>query len=95
MTAPRAYRDQDPPAAGARLQAISESLRTAYEATVAQKPADPVDAMIRVHARQTAAGLRFDTSLSPLAEKGDLAVVSACYSPDTGRVDVLNGTPTD
>lgn len=76
------------------LQAISESLRTAYEATVAQKAADPVDAMIRVHARQTAAALRSNTSLSPLAEQGDLAVVSAYYSLDTGRVDVLNGTPT-
>ncbi|MEV7885821.1 carbonic anhydrase [Streptomyces sp. NPDC002817] len=76
------------------LQAISESLRTAYEATVAQKAADPVDAMIRIHARQTAAALRTNTSLSPLAEEGDLAVVSAYYSLDTGRVDVLNGAPT-
>lgn len=37
------------------LQAISGSLRTAYEATVAQKAADRVDAMTRIHARQTAA----------------------------------------
>ncbi|MEU9915944.1 carbonic anhydrase [Streptomyces sp. NPDC051001] len=77
------------------LQAISQSLRTAYEATVAQKAADPVDAMIRVHARQTAAALRSNTLLSPLAAEGDLAVVSAYYSLDTGRVDVLNGAPTD
>ncbi|MDQ0596778.1 carbonic anhydrase [Streptomyces canus] len=77
------------------LQSISESLRTAYEATVAQKAADPVDAMIRVHAGQTAAALRSNTSLSPLAEEGELAVVSAYYSLDTGRVDVLNGAPTD
>lgn len=75
------------------LQAVSESLRTAYEATVAQQAADPVDAMIRIHARQTAAALRSNTSLSPLTERGELAVVSAYYSLDTGRVDVLNGTP--
>lgn len=74
------------------LQAVSASLRTAYEATVAQKAADPVDAMIRVHARQTAAAPRSNTSLSPLAEEGDPAAVSACYSLDTGS---LNGAPTD
>ncbi|WP_405651360.1 carbonic anhydrase [Streptomyces sp. NBC_00019] len=50
------------------LQAISESLRTVYEATVAQRAADPVDAMIRIHARQAAATLRSNTSLSPLAQ---------------------------
>lgn len=76
------------------LQAISRSLRTAYEATVAQKAADPVDAMIRVHATQTAAAPPSNTSLSPLARQGDLAVISASYSLDTGRVDVLNGAPT-
>jgi carbonic anhydrase len=76
------------------LQAISDSLRTAYAATLKEKAADPVDAMIRVHARQTAAALRSNTALAPLARKGDLAVVSAYYSLDTGRVEVLGGTPT-
>lgn len=76
------------------LQSIADSLRTAYEATVEEKAADPVDAMIRIHARQTAAALRSNTSLAPLAEQGNLAVVSAYYSLDTGRVDVLNGAPT-
>ncbi|MES5820565.1 carbonic anhydrase [Streptomyces sp. RG80] len=75
------------------LQSIADSLRTAYEATVAKKTADPVDTMIRIHARQTAAALRTNTSLAPLAKKGDLGVVSAYYSLDTGRVEVLNGAP--
>ncbi|MFF6983094.1 carbonic anhydrase [Streptomyces sp. NPDC008343] len=45
------------------LQSIAEAVRPAYEATVKGKHADPVDAMIRVHARQTAADLCRDPSL--------------------------------
>ncbi|MGF0169615.1 carbonic anhydrase [Streptomyces sp. Marseille-Q5077] len=75
------------------LQSIAEAVRPAYEATAKEKHADPVDAMIRVHARQTAADLRRDPSLAPLVKKGDLAVVSAYYSLDTGRVQVLDGAP--
>ncbi|NUS29358.1 MAG: carbonic anhydrase [Streptomyces sp.] len=75
------------------LQAIADSLRTAYATTLKQKTDDPVDTMIRVHARQTAAALRANTSLAPLAKQGGLAVVSAYYSLDTGRVEVLNGAP--
>ncbi|MBT2675077.1 carbonic anhydrase [Streptomyces sp. ISL-14] len=76
------------------LQSIAEAVRPAYEAISKVKHDDPVDAMIRVHARQTAAGLRTDPALAPLVKKGGLAVVSAYYSLDTGRVEVLDGAPT-
>lgn len=76
------------------LSAISEALRPAYEATVKQKAADPVDAMVRIHVKQTAANLRSNKDLAPLVKKGDLAVVSAYYSLDTGRVEVLTGAPS-
>jgi carbonic anhydrase len=75
------------------LQAIAEAVRPAYEAMAKGKHADPVDAMIRVHAQQTAAGLRTDPALAPLVKKGKLAVVSAYYSLDNGRVEVLDGAP--
>ncbi|SDO97007.1 carbonic anhydrase [Streptomyces sp. cf386] len=76
------------------LQSIVETLRPAYEAISKAKHADPVDAMIRVHAQQTAAGLRRSANLAPLVKKGDLAVVSAYYSLDTGQVEVLTGAPS-
>lgn len=41
--------------------------------------------------KQTSADLRADKDLAPLVKKGALAVVSAYYSLDTGRVEV----PTD
>ncbi|MFI6013619.1 carbonic anhydrase [Streptomyces sp. NPDC051243] len=75
------------------LQSIVETLRPAYEAVAREKHADPVDAMIRVHAQQTAAELRRSADLARLVKKGDLAVVSAYYSLDTGRVEVLSGAP--
>ncbi|MGI5378812.1 carbonic anhydrase [Streptomyces sp. CA-251387] len=78
---------------GGTLQSIVEALRPAYEAISKEKHADPVDAMIRVHAQQTAADLRRNASLAPLVKKGELAVVSAYYSLDTGRVEVLSGRP--
>ncbi|WP_327748106.1 carbonic anhydrase [Streptomyces europaeiscabiei] len=77
------------------LQAISEALRPAYEETIKDKKAkDPVDAMIRIHVAQTSAALRSNGDLGPLVKKGDLAVVSAYYSLDTGRVEVLSGAPS-
>ncbi|MFI9175847.1 carbonic anhydrase [Streptomyces lincolnensis] len=76
------------------LQAISDALRPAYEETVKAKAKDPVDAMVRIHVKQTSADLRSNRDLSPLVKKGDLAVVSAYYSLDTGRVEVLTGAPS-
>jgi carbonic anhydrase len=76
------------------LQAIVEALRPAYEETAKAKHADPVDAMIRIHTKQTSAALRSNADLAPLVKKGDLAVVSAYYSLDTGRVEVLTGAPS-
>ncbi|UYQ60431.1 carbonic anhydrase [Streptomyces peucetius] len=75
------------------LQSIADVLRPAYEETVKTKHADPIDAMIRLHANRTAAELRSDPALTPLVKKGDLAVVSAYYSLETGRVEVLTGAP--
>jgi carbonic anhydrase len=76
------------------LQAISDALRPAYRETTRGKHADPVDAMVRIHTKQTAAELRTNRDLAPLVKKGDLAVVSAYYSLDTGRVEVLTGAPS-
>ncbi|MFF6783322.1 carbonic anhydrase [Streptomyces sp. NPDC012510] len=75
------------------LQPIAEALRPAYEETAKGKHTDPVDAMIRVHSRQTARDLRSNPALAPLRKKGTLSVVSAYYSLDTGRVEVLDGAP--
>ncbi|MFE9023508.1 carbonic anhydrase [Streptomyces sp. NPDC007808] len=75
------------------LQSIVEALRPAYQEVSKQKHADPVDAMIRAHTRQTAADLRRSSNLSPLLRKREVAVVSAYYSLDTGRVEVLGGAP--
>ncbi|MFF7791321.1 carbonic anhydrase [Streptomyces sp. NPDC007991] len=76
------------------LQAISDALRPAYRETTRLKHTDPVDAMVRIHINQTAAELRTNRDLAPLVKKGDLAVVSAYYSLDTGRVEVLSGAPS-
>jgi carbonic anhydrase len=76
------------------LQAIAEGLRPAYEVIAKEKHANPVDAMTRVHIKQTSANLRINDDLAPLVKKGDLAVVSAYYSLDTGRVEVLTGAPS-
>ncbi|EKX69104.1 carbonic anhydrase [Streptomyces ipomoeae] len=75
------------------LQPIADALRPAYKETAKGKHADPVDAMIRIHSNRTAADLRSNAALAPLVKKGDLTVVSAYYSLDTGRVEVLNGAP--
>lgn len=75
------------------LQSIAEALRPAYRETARGEHADPVDAMIRVHTGQTSAALRSNADLAPLVKKGDLAVVSAYYSLDSGRVEVLSGAP--
>ncbi|MFE7275880.1 carbonic anhydrase [Streptomyces sp. NPDC057623] len=76
------------------LQSIAEALRPAYEEVSKQKHADPVDAMTRVHITQTSADLRTNADLAPLVKKGNLAVVSAYYSLDSGKVEVLTGAPT-
>jgi carbonic anhydrase len=76
------------------LQAISDALRPAYRATLKETADDPVDAMVRIHVKQTAADLRANRDLAPLVKKGALAVVSAYYSLDTGRVEVLTGAPS-
>jgi carbonic anhydrase len=85
--------NDDKPLPG-NLQSIAEALRPAYEVISKEKHADPVDAMTRVHIKQTSADLRTNKDLSPLVQKGDLAVVSAYYSLDTGRVEVLTGAPS-
>ncbi|MFF8971121.1 carbonic anhydrase [Streptomyces sp. NPDC014995] len=76
------------------LPSIAQALRPAYRATLKETADDPVDAMIRIHAEQTAEDLRANRALAPLVKKGALAVVSAYYSLDTGRVEVLTGAPS-
>ncbi|GGK91303.1 carbonic anhydrase [Planomonospora parontospora subsp. parontospora] len=75
------------------LQAIEQALRPAYEQIARESHADPVEAMTRAQVRLTADGLRGNRDLAPLVSRGTLAVVSAYYSLDTGRVEILHGAP--
>ncbi|MGW5688693.1 carbonic anhydrase [Nonomuraea sp. NPDC003754] len=75
------------------LQAIAQALRPAYEQTVRNPGADPVETMSRAQVRLTADNLRGNRDLAPLVSDGSLAVVSAYYSLDTGQVETLNGAP--
>ncbi|MEU5299373.1 carbonic anhydrase [Streptomyces noursei] len=83
----------DKPLAG-NLQAIVKALQPAYEQTVREGGADPVDTMARAQVELTATELRSNQDLAPLVAKGALAVVGAYYSLDTGRVEVLAGAPS-
>ncbi|MGW0809022.1 carbonic anhydrase [Nonomuraea sp. NPDC002799] len=75
------------------LQAIEKALSPAYEQSVRQGGADPAETMARAQVKLTADALRGNRDLAPLVRKGALAVVSAYYSLDTGRVEILNGAP--
>ncbi|WP_174549837.1 carbonic anhydrase [Herbidospora cretacea] len=76
------------------LQAIVEALRPAYEQTVREGSADPVETMAKTQVKLTADELRGNRDLAPLVGGGKLAVVSAFYSLDTGQVEVLDGAPS-
>ncbi|WP_369386827.1 carbonic anhydrase [Streptomyces sp. CG1] len=76
------------------LEAIVRALRPAYEQTVKEGGADPVETMARAQVKLTAGALRSNEDLAPLVRKGSLAVVGAYYSLDTGKVEVLAGTPS-
>ncbi|MFJ9774400.1 carbonic anhydrase [Kitasatospora sp. NPDC101157] len=75
------------------LDAIAKALRPAYDQTVREGGADPVETMSRAQVTLTAADLRSNQDLAPLVAKGSLAVVGAYYSLDTGAVEVLSGAP--
>ncbi|UBU11465.1 carbonic anhydrase [Nonomuraea gerenzanensis] len=75
------------------LQAIVEALRPAYEQAVRDDPADPAETMARAQVKLTADALRGNRDLAPLVARGALAVVSAYYSLDSGKVEILNGAP--
>ncbi|WP_204358838.1 carbonic anhydrase [Streptosporangium sp. 'caverna'] len=75
------------------LQAIVQALRPAYEQAAKDGGADPVETMAKAQVKLTADALRGNQDLAPLVNKRDLAVVSAYYSLDTGRVEILNGAP--
>ncbi|MDF3140428.1 MULTISPECIES: hypothetical protein [unclassified Streptomyces] len=76
------------------LQAVADALKPAYDEALKDKHPDPVDAMIRMHTKKTSAALRSNQDLAPLVKKGDLSVVTAYHSLDTGRVEVLTGAPS-
>ncbi|MET9965105.1 hypothetical protein ABZZ80_04035 [Streptomyces sp. NPDC006356] len=69
-------------------------MKPAYEETAKGEHPDPVDAVVRIHTKQTSAVLRSNQDVAPLVKKGDLAVVNADYSLNTGRVEVLTGAPS-
>ncbi|WP_432165247.1 carbonic anhydrase [Streptomyces sp. bgisy031] len=76
------------------LQAIVKALEPAYRQAVREGGGDPVETMARAQVTLTATDLRTNNDLSPLVKKGDLAVVGAYYSLDTGKVEVLSGAPS-
>lgn len=76
------------------LQAIVKALEPAYRQAVRKGGGDPVETMARAQVTLTATDLRTNGDLSPLVGKGDLAVVGAYYSLDTGKVEVLTGAPS-
>uniref|UniRef100_UPI0018E51D2E carbonic anhydrase n=1 Tax=Glycomyces dulcitolivorans TaxID=2200759 RepID=UPI0018E51D2E len=61
-------------------------LAPAYEAS-RDATGDPVDAMTRAHTTLTAASLRDHPALAQAAEDGDLEIVGAYYSLETGAVE--------
>ncbi|MFI5670033.1 carbonic anhydrase [Streptomyces sp. NPDC051704] len=75
------------------LEALAKAMVPAYELTVRRPGADPVDTMTHHQIKVTADGLRANSDLGPLVEKGALGVVGAYYSLDTGKVEVLTGAP--
>ncbi|HEV7625957.1 MAG TPA: carbonic anhydrase [Streptomyces sp.] len=76
------------------LEAIAKALRPAYEQALRKGGAHPVETMARSQVKLTAADLRSNEELAALVKKGDLAVVGAYYSLDTGKVEVLAGAPS-
>ncbi|WP_327579730.1 MULTISPECIES: carbonic anhydrase [unclassified Streptomyces] len=76
------------------LQAIVKALEPAYRQAVREGGGDPVETMARAQVTLTATDLRTNNDLSPLVKKGELAVVGAYYSLDTGKVEVLSGAPS-
>ncbi|WP_329173558.1 carbonic anhydrase [Streptomyces decoyicus] len=87
----KSLRDDEP--LPGNLESIAKALRPAYQQTVRQGGADPVDRMARAQVTLTAADLRSNDALAPLVKKGSLAVIGAYYSLDTGKVEVLSGAP--
>ncbi|WP_204357762.1 MULTISPECIES: carbonic anhydrase [unclassified Streptomyces] len=85
---------QDGTSLPGNLLAIQNALVPAYDLTVKDPGADPVDTMIRNQVKVTADELRANADLAPLVRKGSLGVVGAYYSLDTGQVEVLTGAPT-
>jgi carbonic anhydrase len=75
------------------LEAIAKALRPAYERALRKGGAHPIETMARTQVKLTAADLRANHDLAPLVKKGDLAVVGAFYSLDSGKVEVLSGAP--
>ncbi|WP_234042500.1 carbonic anhydrase [Streptomyces marianii] len=76
------------------LEAIVDALRPAYEQAVREGGPDPVETMARAQATLTAETLRSNEDLAPLVQEGALAVVGAYYLLDTGKVEVLSGSPS-
>ncbi|MER7463717.1 carbonic anhydrase [Streptomyces sp. NPDC097981] len=75
------------------LQAIAKAMVPAYDLTVKNPGADPVDTMTHHQIKVTADDLRANADLGPLVKKGALGVVGAYYSLVTGKVEALSGSP--
>jgi carbonic anhydrase len=70
------------------IQTVVEALRPAYEATAGEP--EPIDEMVREHARLTAQRLAAHPSIAPGIAEGRLAVRGARYALGSGVVELLD-----
>ena len=70
------------------IQAIVDALRPAYDVAITQS-GDLVDNMVRAQTKLTVDRLRHDPLIEEFIRRGELTVVGAYYSLDTGAVSMI------
>jgi carbonic anhydrase len=70
------------------IQAIVDALRPAYDVAIKQS-GDLLDNMIRVQTKLTVKRIRHDPLIGEFIHRGELIVVGAYYSLDTGVVSII------
>ena len=75
-------------AARGHIQAIVDELRPAYDVAITQS-GDLVDNMVRAQTKLTVERLRHNPLIEEFIRRGELTVVGAYYSLDTGAVSMI------
>jgi carbonic anhydrase len=70
------------------IQAIVDALRPAYAVAIKQ-PGDLLDNMVRAQTKLTVRRIRRDPLIKEFIDRGELIVVGAYYSLDTGRALII------